>query len=159
MDLFGGTDRMTNQEIDWANVYPYRADVPWGYDSRRSDPYSQERQAVVFIKKNFSRVERVVKKILGGADYLQRPMDVIMTTLWELCDGTTPFVEICTILDHQFKEDIAPVGERSIAALSELARLGLLTLHQGQVQDAESRYPNPVVDEHYDWLVVSFEEE
>ncbi len=150
---------MTSLEIDWANVHPYRADVPWGYDSRRADPSKQERQAVVFIRKNFNRIERIVRRVLGGADYLQRPMDVIMTTLWELCDGETPFAEICTILDHQFKEDIAPVGERAIAAVSELARLGLLTLHQGPVQNPESRHPNPVDDEDYHWLVVSVEEE
>ena len=150
---------MTNQVINWANIHPYRADVPWGYDSRRADPSTNERQAVIFIRKNFSRIERIVRRFLGGADYLQRPMDVIMTTLWELCDGETPFAEICNILDHQFKEDIAPVGERSIAALTELSRLGLLTLHLGQVQDAEPRIPNAVKDEDYHWLVISLEEE
>ena len=150
---------MTNQDINWANIHPYRADLPWGYDSRRADPSTNERQAVIFIRKNFSRIERIVRRFLGGADYLQRPMDVIMTTLWELCDGETPFAEICNILDHQFKEDIAPVGERSIAALTELSRLGLLTLHLGQVQDAEPRNPNAVKDEDYNWLVISLEEE
>ena len=150
---------MTNQDINWANIHPYRADVPWGYDSRRADPSTNERQAVIFIRKNFSRIERIVRRFLGGADYLQRPMDVIMTTLWELCDGETRFAEICNILDHQFKEDIAPVGERSIAALTELSRLGLLTLHLGQVQDAEPRNPNAVKDEDYHWLVISLEEE
>ena len=159
MDIFCGANRMTNQDIDWANVHPYRADVSWGYDSRRANPSSQERQAVVFIRKKFSRVERIVRRVLGGADYLQRPMDTIMTVLWELCDGKTPFAEICTILDHQFKEDIAPVGERSIAAVSELARLGLLTLHQGPVQDPENRHPKLVENEDYDWLAISFEEE
>ncbi|RJU96298.1 MAG: hypothetical protein DWC10_06815 [Candidatus Poseidoniales archaeon] len=48
--------------------------------------------------------------------------------LWELCDGSRTFVDICSVLDEVFKEDIAPVLHRTTAAIHLLQQNNLLLM-------------------------------
>ena len=40
--------------------------------------------------------------------------------LWQLCDGTRKFEQICSILDSLYHEDISPVIHRTAAGINLL---------------------------------------
>jgi hypothetical protein len=48
--------------------------------------------------------------------------------LWELCDGTRLFEEICGHMDSTFNEDIVPVMSRTSAGIDSLQSRNLMTL-------------------------------
>ena len=48
--------------------------------------------------------------------------------LWQLCDGTRKFEDICKILDGLFHEDISPVIHRTAAGINLLKQKNLITI-------------------------------
>ncbi|MGB1587284.1 MAG: hypothetical protein ACPHJD_00545 [Poseidonia sp.] len=48
--------------------------------------------------------------------------------VWELCDGSRTFAEICAVLDSTFQEAIAPVLERTTAALRQFEANNLMLI-------------------------------
>ena len=85
---------------------------------------------VIRHPKKFKRFEGVIAKLLRAPKELRRPLDDMNSLLWELCDGTRSFGEICDFLDTTFHERIAPVEERTAAAITRLNQLVLIGLSQ-----------------------------
>ena len=119
---------MTLPTAALAGTYPVRAKVYWGRHPRTdSDSMSMPvtgRRVVIIQLKQFRRLERLASKILGGRSTLRRPLDEMMSAVWELSDGSRTFEEICINLDELFEEEVAPVEARTAAAIELLARTG-----------------------------------
>ena len=137
---------------DLSGCYPLRNEIAWGYDTRRGPSNGEGRIAILFTHKNFGRIEKIIHRILGGSKFLRRPMDPLMTVVWELCDGTNSFEEICNRLDLTFKEEIAPVEERTCTALDGLGRSSLIEIHTEKpvVKHRICSHSLPGLD--YEWL-------
>jgi len=117
-------------ELDGA--YPIRLPVWW---ARRgaAGPHPEltgvtGRFIVIRHPKRFKRFEGILARLLRAPKELRRPLDDLNSLLWELCDGTRSFEEICNLMDSTFHERIAPVAERTTAALTRLNQLGLIGL-------------------------------
>lgn len=112
--------------------YPIRMPVYWGYrgESKRSIPMSgvSGREVVVVIEKTPTRFERLLMRIFRGPRVLQIPLREKNSILWQLCDGSKTFTEICEIMDSVFNEDISPVIQRTALALEQLKEKRLLIL-------------------------------
>jgi len=80
------------------------------------------------IPKQFGRIERWFARILRAPKEVRRPLDSMNSTLWELCDGSRTFAEICKKLNEIYKENIAPVLHRTTAALHLLQSQNLLLM-------------------------------
>ena len=100
-------------------VYPKRAPVKWKIEDKK---------AVLIYKKNFTKIERGLHKIVGGPENIKRPLDEIGTDIWLLCDGEHNIADICTIMDNKYKEDIEPVFNRVWKFIEMLLKLHLLEL-------------------------------
>lgn len=115
-----------------AHQYPCRVPVWWarhGEIERASSEIGVTGRLVTLrISKNFKRFERIVARILRAPRELRRPLDRMNSTLWELCDGSRTFENICTEMNHLFKEEIAPVIARTAVALSLLQQHNLLLI-------------------------------
>jgi hypothetical protein len=113
-----------------AGTYPVRSAVYWGRYPKNESNHSSKpvtgRRVIIIQFKKFRRLERIASKILGGRNTLRRPLDEMMSAVWELADGSRTFEEICTILDALFEEDVAPVKARTGAAVELLARNGCI---------------------------------
>ncbi len=117
-------------ELDGA--YPIRLPVWW---ARRgaAGPHPElggvtGRFIVIRQPKQFKRFEGLLARLLRAPKELRRPLDDLNSLLWELCDGTRSFEEICNLMDSTFHERIAPVYDRTTAALTRLNQLGLIGL-------------------------------
>ena len=137
---------------DLSGYFPLGNEIAWGYDTRRGPTNGKGRIAILFTPKNFGRIEKIIHRILGGSKFLRRPMDPLMTVVWELCDGTNSFEEICNQLDLIFKEDIAPVEERTCTALDGLGRSSLIEIHTEKpiIKHRICSHSLPGLD--YEWL-------
>lgn len=76
----------------------------------------------------FNFFERVMFRITSGPRELRRPLDDMNSLLWELCDGSRNFSQICKIMDDVFAEHISPVEERTAIALRQFESLGFLII-------------------------------
>lgn len=112
--------------------YPIRMPVYWGYrgESKRSLPMSgvSGREVVIVIEKTPTKLERLLMRIFKGPGVLQIPLREKNSILWQLCDGSKTFTEICEIMDSVFNEDISPVIQRTALALEQLKEKRLLIL-------------------------------
>ena len=61
-------------------------------------------------------------------DRVRRPLDVKNSMLWQLCDGSRTFEQVCTVLDSLFHEEISPVIDRTAAGINLLKSKNLMTL-------------------------------
>ncbi len=113
-------------------AYPVRLPVWWGRRGAAGPHPEIEgvtgRFIVIRHPKKFGRFEGFIARIMRAPKELRRPLDDMNSLLWELCDGTRSYGEICQILDTTFNERIAPVGERTEAALTRFNQLGLIGL-------------------------------
>ena len=113
-------------------AYPVRLPVWWGRRGAAGPHPEIEgvtgRFIVIRHPKKFGRFEGFIARIMRAPKELRRPLDDMNSLLWELCDGTRSYEEICEILDTTFNERIAPVGERTEAALTRFNQLGLIGL-------------------------------
>ena len=128
-----------------AQQYPCRVPVWWGRHGsveRDSEVTGVSGRLVTLrIAKNFKRYEKWLAKILRAPKELRRPLDRMNSVLWELCDGTRTFEEICVLMDSTFNERIAPVSERTTAALTRFNQLGLIGLSKSPYDGEWERGP------------------
>ena len=80
------------------------------------------RKVILRIEKKFNRFEKMLAKLFRAPKEIRRPLDAKNSMLWQLCDGTRKFEEICKILDSLFHEDISPVIHRTAAGINLLKR-------------------------------------
>jgi len=90
-----------------------------------------------------------VQRIFRGPTEIRRPLDRMNSLLWELSNGRRTFEQICESLDSIFHEDIAPVAQRTAAALSQLRRLGLLIILEKPSDRNWKNGPGITPPEHY----------
>lgn len=86
------------------------------------------RLVVLRIEKKFNRFERWLARWFRAPREVRRPLDRMNSMLWELCDGSRTFLEVCTVLNDVFAEDVAPVVSRTAMALAQLQRNNLLLM-------------------------------
>ena len=110
--------------------YPVRLPVWWGRRGAAGPhpelPGVTGRFIVIRHPKRFRRFEGLLARLFRAPKELRRPLDDMNSLLWELCDGTRNFEEICDLMDATFHERIAPVSERTEAALTRFNHLGLI---------------------------------
>lgn len=138
VDLDGVLRRMAMDELagleghPLSQQYPCRVPVWWGrFGDVERDPSIQGvsgRKVVLRIPKEFRRIERIFARLLRAPKELRRPLDRMNSMLWELCDGSRTFEDICTQLNNVFKEEIAPVIHRTTAALHLFQSQNLLLM-------------------------------
>ena len=101
--------------------YPVRNElVKW---EKRDDG-----MAVLTYRKNLSRFERWLQRHIGGPLDIKRPLDAPGTRIWELCDRQHTLLEICRIIDEEFKEEMDPVFDKVRRFLEQLLILNLIVL-------------------------------
>ena len=113
-------------------AYPVRLPVWWGRRGA-AGPHPEldgvtGRFIVIRHPKRFRRFEGLLARMFRAPNELRRPLDDMNSLLWELCDGTRSFEEICELMDSIFHERIAPVVDRTTAALTRFNELGLIGL-------------------------------
>ena len=112
--------------------FPCRVPVWWGrYGEVERDPNIRGvsgRKVVLRIPKQFGRIGGWFARVLRAPKEVRRPLDSMNSMLWELCDGSRTFAEICTHLNDVFKENIAPVLHRTTAAFHLLQTQNLLLM-------------------------------
>ena len=113
-------------------AYPVRLPVWWGRRGA-AGPHPElkgvtGRFIVIRHPKKFKRFEGVIAKLLRAPKELRRPLDDMNSLLWELCDGTRSFQEVCSAMDSVFNEEIAPAVDRTAAGIDALKSRNLLTL-------------------------------
>lgn len=86
------------------------------------------RIVVLRIEKRFNRFERWLARWFRAPSEVRRPFDRMNSMLWELCDGSRTFLEVCTVLNDVFAEGVAPVVSRTAMALAQLQRNNLLLM-------------------------------
>lgn len=101
--------------------YPCRTPVWWArvgdVEKDPNLPGVSGRRIVLRIPKQFGRIEGWFAKVLRAPKEIRRPLDQMNSLLWELCDGSRTFGEICAVMDDVFHENIAPVMQRTAAAI------------------------------------------
>ncbi len=120
------------QEHPLANKYPTRAPVWWA----RTGPVGKDpnlvgvsgRNIVLRIPKQFNRLEKFLARILRAPHEVRRPLDAMNSLLWELCDGSRTFSEVCHIMDDVFGEEVSPAIQRTSAAIALFQSTNLLLL-------------------------------
>ena len=121
---------MSLEELEGS--FPVRLPVWWGRRGAAGPHPDLEgvtgRFIVIRHPKKFKRFEGLLAKIMRAPKELRRPLDDMNSLLWELCDGSRTFGEICMLLDSTFHERIAPVKDRTAAAITRLNQLGLIGL-------------------------------
>lgn len=149
-----------------ASQYPCRTPVWWARVGEvHKDPSLvgvSGRIVVLRIPKQFGRIEGWFAKILRAPKEIRRPLDQMNSLLWELCDGSRTFGEICKVMDEVFHENIAPVMQRTAAAIglfqsNNLALMLKEPLNErwmvgpGKTPDHQS-LSTPAEDLGYDWV-------
>ncbi|MBS72539.1 MAG: hypothetical protein CMO20_06300 [Thermoplasmata archaeon] len=123
-----------------AGSYPVRAPVWWGRRGESTNnlnlPGVSGRFVVLVHKKTFKRLEKILAKILRAPSQLRRPLDEMNSLLWELCDGRRSFESIVSLMDETFEEQIAPVTERTEAALRQLGERGFIIFSHSKFEYA-----------------------
>ena len=119
--------------------YPCRLPVWWGlFGDIGLEPEINNisgRKVILRIEKRFNRLEKLLAKIFRAPREIRRPLDEKNSMLWQLCDGTRKFEEICEILDALFHEDISPVIHRTAAGINLLKEKNLMTILNGEFTD------------------------
>ena len=119
-------------EGSWDDFIPVRLPVEWEY---RGDAGLHPdidgvtgREVVLLIQKRFTRLEKMLAKLMKAPKVVRRTMHPTQSMLWELMDGERNFSEICNIMKSVYQEDIAPVEERIKAYLEVFVRLNVATV-------------------------------
>ena len=130
---------------EFSGAYPVRLPVWWGRRGAAGPhpelPGISGRFIVIRHPKKFRRFEGFLAKIFRAPKELRRPLDDMNSLLWELCDGTRSFEELCDVMDTTFNERIAPVVERTEAALTRFNQLGLIGLSKSPYDGEWERGP------------------
>lgn len=100
-------------------TYPIRNRVKWVHENER---------IVLIYPKDFSKFESWLHQRIGGPNSIRRPLDEIGSKIWLMADGKHTVMDICTILDDEYREDIEPVFDRVRKFLEILLRSNLIRL-------------------------------
>ena len=115
-----------------AETYPVRLPVWWARTGSAGvhpeTPGVSGRRVVLRFEKNFNKLEKVAHRLFGGSKEIRRPFDDLNSLLWELCDGSLSFADICRHLDATFHERVAPVQERTAVGLKNLKTLNCIAI-------------------------------
>ncbi|CAI8210681.1 MAG: Uncharacterised protein [Methanobacteriota archaeon] len=136
-----------------AEMYPTRCPVWWArrglVEIKTNETGVTGRLVVIRIWKEnnqrkglgkfFNYLEKILFKMTKGPRDLRRPLDDMNSLLWELCDGSRNFSQICKIMDEVFTEHISPVEERTAIALRQFESLGFLIILK---QKFDKSWPN-----------------
>jgi len=109
-------------------AYPIRSpskDLKW-YRNKKDGTI------IIKIKKEFSKTEKKLRKVMGGPAFLRVPLDGPGTCIWELCDGEHNVLEITREVHERFKEDVEPVPQRIIKFLEILLRRNLIIFKKAE---------------------------
>tara|TARA_B100000989_G_C19433918_1_gene424284 strand:- start:126 stop:455 length:330 start_codon:yes stop_codon:yes gene_type:complete len=87
-----------------------------------------DKQVVIFIHKDFNRLESILAKLTGAPRLLKRPLDRLNSGLWDLIDGNRTLSEIIQIMEDCYKEEIIPARQRCSESISKLIELNLVEL-------------------------------
>ena len=153
------------------NQYPCRTPVWWARTGEvRKDPGWRGvtgRMIVLRIPKQFGRLEGKIASLLRAPREVRRPLDEMNSMLWELCDGSRDFGEVCRAMNEVFQEDIAPVMQRTAAAVQQFKHNNLMLVLEEPLDDrwliGPGRTPEhqelaELPDDHgYDWRRLSDE--
>jgi hypothetical protein len=82
----------------------------------------------LIYKKNFGRFEKWLHSKIGGPEDLRRPLDEQGSKMWKLMDGEHTILDICVIMDKEYKEEMAPVLKKVRLFLERLLILNLIIL-------------------------------
>ena len=130
---------------EFSGAYPVRLPVWWGRRGAAGPhpelPGISGRFIVIRHPKKFGRFEGFLAKIFRAPKELRRPLDDMNSLHCELCDGTRSFEELCDVMDTTFNERIAPVVERTEAALTRFNQLGLIGLSKSPYDGEWERGP------------------
>ena len=85
----------------------------------------RERKALFCEFRNNLDALKAGLPIFASAPQIRRPLDQMNSLLWELSDGSRTFGEICGVMDEVFREEIAPVMQRTAAAIGLFQRNNL----------------------------------
>ena len=124
------TEIIDSIKSPYSDKYPCRLPVWWGrYGEIGPHPEGtgiSGRKIVIRIEKKFKKIESIFAKILRAPKELRRPLDKMNSLLWELCDGTRTFQDICEQLDSTYHEEIAPVVNRTTLGIGSLISNNLM---------------------------------
>jgi len=101
---------------------PVRLPVKWYF----SDDISSI--IIIEYKKNFSKLESFLSKLLRSPTSIKRTLDVMNSRLWFLMDGENSFSDIINMMESEFKEEIMPSKQRITTSIMNLIELRLVTL-------------------------------
>ena len=87
-----------------------------------------DKQVVIFIEKDFSRLERLLARLTRAPSILRRPLDRLNSALWDLIDGNRTLSQIIHIMEDSYEEEIIPARQRCSASISKLIELNLVEL-------------------------------
>ena len=154
-----------------AEQYPCRTPVWWA----RIGPVQKDpglrgvsgRRVVIRIPKQFGRIVGWIASLVRAPRVLRRPFDTMNSMLWELCDGSRTFKEVCQIMNEVFQEDIAPVLQRTTAAIGLLQSKNLMlmldeplngrwTIGPGKSPEHQD-LEEPSAELNYDWSMLEGE--
>ena len=151
--------------------YPCRTPVWWARTGEvRKDPGLRGvsgRRVVLRIPKQFGRIEGKIAAFLRAPTELKRPLDDMNSLLWELADGSRTFGELCKVMNDVFREEIAPVMQRTAAAIQQLKNNNLMLVLEeplnsrwfiGPGKTPEHQTLEDLADDHiYDWSMLEGE--
>ena len=154
-----------------SNQYPCRTPVWWArvgvVQKNPSLRGVSGRNIVIRIPKQFGRIEGWFASVLRAPREVRRPLDTMNSMLWELCDGSRTFGEVCSIMNDIFHEEIAPVMQRTATASGLLQRNNLMLMLDeplnGRWIIGPGRTPEHQVlgelpaDHPYDWSMIEEE--
>lgn len=132
----------------YSGTYPCRVPVWWG---RYGEPGSHPnlpgvtgRKVMLRIPKRFNKFERILARIFRAPREVRRPLDQMNSMLWELANGKRTFEEVCDHMNAVFKEDIAPVVDRTASGIDALKRRNLMTTLNEEFNDKWAIHPGHV---------------
>ena len=154
-----------------SNQYPCRTPVWWArvgvVQKNPSLRGVSGRNIVMRIPKQFGRIEGWFASVLRAPREVRRPLDTMNSMLWELCDGSRSFGEVCSLMNDIFHEEIAPVMQRTATAIGLFQRNNLMLMLDeplnGRWIIGPGRTPEHQVlgelpaDHPYDWSMIEEE--
>jgi len=127
-------DNLMSLHIEIDSI-PIRVPCLWEYGNSYDTPNRtlddhgiSDKQVVIFIKKEFNRLELFVARITRAPRLLRRPLDKLNSALWDLIDGNRTLLQIIQIMEDCYEEEIIPARQRCSASISKLIELNLVEL-------------------------------
>ena len=122
--------------------YPTKSElVDWEKD--------ENGMVILTYRKNLGRFEEWLQKKIGGPLDIKRPLDAPGSRIWLLSDGKHNIMEICKLIEEEFKEEMDPVFSKVRRFYEQLLILNLIILkspeemkeeqEEGRENDGEGR--------------------